>query len=168
EVRVVAGKILPVLWRYFLGLAVIVVYTSSVAGIGFGLVFHLPQATLLAVVVGLFELVPIIGPAATIAIVTLTAVQQAGLFAMVGLIVFAVALRLSIDELVGPLVLGQAARVHPIVVIFAFLSGAILFGIIGLILAIPVAASIKIILGTYYAEPVLDEPRVPRRSVPRS
>lgn len=38
----------------------------------------------------------------------------------IGLIAFIVALRLSIDQVLGPLVLGQAAYVHPIVVIFAF------------------------------------------------
>ena len=37
---------------------------------------------------------------------------------------------------------------------FARFSGAVLFGVIGLLLAVPVAASIKIILTTYYAEPV--------------
>ena len=60
----------------------------------------------------------------------------------------------SIDQLVGPLVLGRAAKVHPVVIIFSFLAGAVLFGAIGLLLAVPVAASIKIVLSIYYSEPV--------------
>jgi predicted PurR-regulated permease PerM len=156
EVNAVSEKVLPLLWRYFLGLAIVVLYTSTAAWVGFGLVFHLPRAPLLAVVVGLLELVPLIGPAASIGIVLLTALQQAGLLAVLGLVGFAVALRLSIDQLVGPLVLGQAARLHPVVIIFSFLSGAVLFGVIGILLAVPVAASIKIVLTTYYAEPVVE------------
>jgi len=35
---------------------------------------------------------------------------------------------------------------------FAFLSGAVIFGIIGLILAVPVAATIRLVLSHYYAE----------------
>jgi predicted PurR-regulated permease PerM len=162
EVRSVANKICPILWRYSLGLAVVVTYASTVAWIGFGLVFHLSRAPLLAVAVGLLELIPLIGPAASIGLVVLVSLQQTGLVAILGLAGFAVALRLSIDQLVGPLVLGQAARLHPVVIIFCFLSGAVLFGVVGLILAVPVAASIKIILATYYAEPVADASRTPK------
>ncbi len=158
EVGAIIEKVLPLLWRSFVGLLVVVTYTTSAAWIGLGLVYHLSRAPLLAVTIGLLELVPLIGPAASIAIVTLNAAQQTGPFAIIGLIVFVVALRISIDQLVGPLVLGQVARLHPVVIIFAFLSGAVLFGVIGLLLAVPVAASIKIVLTTYYAEPV-DESR---------
>jgi predicted PurR-regulated permease PerM len=86
--------------------------------------------------------------------------------AVAGLAGFAIALRLSIDQIVGPLVLGRAAQLHPVVIIFSFLSGAVLFGIIGLLLAVPVAASIKIVLGVYYAEPVGGQ--APSRAGPES
>jgi len=161
EVDRVRGRVLPLLWRYFLGLAIVVTYTSTVAWIGFAWVFHLPRAPLLAIVVGLLELVPLIGPAASIGVIALTALQQAGLMGVLGLIGFALALRLSIDQLIAPLVLGEAARLHPVVIIFCFLSGAVLFGIIGLLLAVPVAASLKIILRIYYAEPVIDGQSTP-------
>jgi predicted PurR-regulated permease PerM len=154
DVDDVLAKIMPLLWRYFFGLMVVVSYTSLLAWIAFGPVFRLPHAPLLAIVVGILELIPIIGPAATLGIVGVTASQQADLTTMVSLFGFAIALRISIDELVGPLVLGRAARLHPAVIIFAFLSGGALFGIIGLLLAVPFAASIKIVLGTYYAEPI--------------
>ncbi len=81
---------------------------------------------------------------------------------MVGLAAFAIALRLSIDQIVGPLVLGRAAQLHPVVIIFAFLTGAALFGIIGLLLAVPFAAAIKIVLMMYYAEPVQNRTPPPR------
>ncbi len=150
----ITAKIRPMLWRYFVGLVAIITYTSSVAAIGFALVFHLPHAPLLSITLGFLELIPVVGPAISMALVCLIAVQQEGLLAVAGLAGFAVALRLSIDQIVGPLVLGHAARLHPVVIIFSFLAGAALFGIVGLLLAIPVAASIKIILGVYYSEPV--------------
>ncbi|HEX4112819.1 MAG TPA: AI-2E family transporter, partial [Stellaceae bacterium] len=102
--------------------------------------------------------IPLIGPAITFVIVGLISAHGASLAGTIGLFAFAVALRLSLDELVAPLVLGQAARLHPAMIIFAFLSGGVLFGIIGLLLAVPVAASIKIILTIYYAEPVANRP----------
>lgn len=166
EVDAVTAKILPMLWRYFAGLVAIVAYTTTIAWIGFAAVFHVPYAVLLAIVVGLLELIPVIGPAASIGLVGLTAIQQTSLFGVAGLAAFAIALRLSIDQIVGPLLLGRAARLHPVAIIFAFLAGAVLFGIIGLLLAVPFAAALKIVLTIYYAEPVKegrDTPTEPAR-----
>lgn len=161
EVDTVTAKILPMLWRYFVGLIAVVIYTTAMGWIGFWLVFHIPHAVLLAIVVGLLELIPVIGPALSIGLIVVSAIQQSSLLTMAGLGIFAVALRISIDQLVGPLVLGRAAKVHPVVIIFSFLAGAVLFGAIGLLLAVPVAASIKIVLSIYYSEPVKGEENSP-------
>lgn len=147
-------KIVPVLRRYLIGIVLVVLYTALVAWIGFGPVFHLPHAALLAIAVGVLELVPVIGPFASATIVGLVAIQQNGIWAAAFLFGFAIALRLSIDNLVGPVVLGQAARIHPVVVIISFVCGAILFGVVGLLLAVPVAVCIKTTLEHYYAEPI--------------
>ncbi len=162
EVNGVVAKILPLLWRYFVGLLVVITYTSTLAWIAFGPIFHVSHAPVLAFAVGLLELIPLIGPAITFVIVGIISAQQADLATTVELFAFAIALRLSLDELMAPLILGTAARLHPVVIIFSFLSGAALFGILGLLLAVPVAASIKIILGIYYAEPVARHATVKR------
>jgi predicted PurR-regulated permease PerM len=147
-------KILPVLRRYLIGLCIVVIYTTTAAWIGFGPVFHLPHAGLLAITVGVLELIPVIGPFASATIVGITAVQQSGIWAAALLFGFAIALRLSIDNVVGPVVLGEAARVHPVVVIISFVCGAILFGVVGLLIAVPAAVCIKVTLEHYYAEPI--------------
>jgi predicted PurR-regulated permease PerM len=74
--------------------------------------------------------------------------------------VYLTALRLSIDELFGPVVLGAAGRVHPVLVIFCFLAGGALFGIIGVITAVPVALIIKTTLAVLYDEPQAGLPDV--------
>jgi predicted PurR-regulated permease PerM len=147
-------KIVPVLRRYLIGLCLVVLYTSTVAWIGFDLIFHLPHAVLLALAVGVLELIPFIGPFASATIVGLIAVQQSGILAAAFLFGFAIALRLSIDNVVGPLVLGEAARVHPVAVIISFVCGAILFGVVGLLIAVPVVVCVKTALEHYYAEPI--------------
>jgi len=62
----------------------------------------------------------------------------------------------SIDNLIGPVVLGEAALIHPVVVIISFVCGAILFGVVGLLIAVPVVVCIKTTLEHYYAEPIAD------------
>ncbi len=65
---------------------------------------------------------------------------------------YAIALRLSIDQIVGPIVLGRAAHVHPVLIIFCFFTGGIVFGIPGVILAVPVALLIRSTLATLYGD----------------
>lgn len=148
--------LVPMLRRYVVGILCVVVYAGSVAYIGLGLVFRAPAAPVLAFAIGFLELIPVIGPITSIVLVGLTGASIGGLTAIL-MMVFALSLRLSIDNLVGPLVLGRAVTVHPVVVIFAFVIGAVLFGIIGLLLAVPTAACVKLILTHYYAEPIAPE-----------
>ena len=150
-------KIIPILRRYLVGIVLVVTYASTVAWIGFGPVFHLANGVLLAITVGILELVPVIGPLASATLVGIVAAQQASLQAAALLVGFVILLRLSIDNLVGPLVLGAATRLHPVVVIAGFVCGAMLFGIVGLLLAVPTAVCIKITLEHYYAEPIKPE-----------
>jgi predicted PurR-regulated permease PerM len=67
-------------------------------------------------------------------------------------VIYAAALRISIDQFIGPIVLGKAAYIHPVLVIFCFLSGALLFGLVGVILAVPTAIAIKSTLTVLYRE----------------
>ena len=65
---------------------------------------------------------------------------------------YATLLRLSIDQLFGPIVLGRAAHVHPVLIIFCFLAGGVVLGIAGIILAVPVALLVKSTLATIYGD----------------
>jgi predicted PurR-regulated permease PerM len=144
----------PVLKRYFLGVLLVVAYASAVAYIGLGLVLGVPHAGFLALLTGLMEMIPVIGPLAAALTAGLVAARYAtGFGAIIAYAVYATALRLSIDQLFGPIALGTAARVHPIVVIFGFLVGAYLFGIVGVVLAVPTAIAVKATLRHLYDEP---------------
>lgn len=144
----------PVLKRYFVGVFLVVAYASAAAYIGLGLVLRLPHAVFLALLTGVMEMIPVIGPFGAALLAGLVAAHNAtGIGAILGYAIYATLLRLSIDQLFGPLVLGSAARVHPMVVIFGFLTGAYLFGLIGVVLAIPIALTIKTTLKYLYDEP---------------
>jgi predicted PurR-regulated permease PerM len=144
----------PVLKRYFIGVLVVVAYAAAAAYVGLGLVLGIPHAVLLALLTGVLEMIPVIGPGAAAVIAGLVAVHSAaGIGAIIAYALYATALRISIDQLFGPLALGTAARLHPVLVIFCFLSGALLFGLVGVIMAVPVALVVKITLALLYDEP---------------
>jgi predicted PurR-regulated permease PerM len=141
----------PVLRRYFLAIAAIVVYASCAAYLGLGLILHLRHALPLALLTGVLELIPVIGPAASGIGAGLVALHQAhGAADIAAYVVYAFALRISIDQLFGPLVLGRAGSISPVLVIFCFIAGGLIYGVAGVILAMPTALGIKVVLSVLY------------------
>ncbi len=141
--------------RYFTGVGVVVLYTVIAAYFGLGFFLHLDHAVILAILTGLLETIPVVGPAASAVMGALAAMNRTTSFAnILAFSVYLVVLRISIDQILGPIVLGKAARVSPVLVMFCFLSGAVLFGISGVILAVPFALSIKVVLEEVYGDPL--------------
>lgn len=144
----------PVLRRYFIGVIVVIVYATIAAYIGLGLVLGLRHAVFLALLTGVLEMIPVVGPGASAVIAGLVAVRHAaGIGPIIAYAIYAAALRLSIDQLLGPLVLGAAAQLHPVVIIFSFLAGGALFGLPGVILAAPMILALKVSLEVVRGEP---------------
>jgi predicted PurR-regulated permease PerM len=153
-VRDVALQSDPMVRRYFVGVVVVVVYSSTAAYLGLGFVLGIPHAALLALMTGLFETIPLVGPIAAAVIAGLVALRHAnGIGPIIAYAIYATTLRLSIDQLLGPVVLGAAARLHPVVVIFCLVAGGALFGIVGIILAVPAALVVRTTLAILYDEP---------------
>ena len=153
-VRHIWMRLDPILKRYFVGVVCVVIYAAVAAYAGLGLVLGIRHAVFLALLTGILEMIPVIGPASAAIIAGLIAIHQAtSIGPIIAYAIYATALRLSIDQLVGPLALGVAARLHPALIMFCFLSGGVLFGIVGIILAVPVALTIKVTLSTLYDEP---------------
>jgi predicted PurR-regulated permease PerM len=149
----IGKRIDPVLKRYFIGLFVIVIYAVIAAYIGLGAILGIDHAFLLALLTGILETIPIIGSTTAAIIAGLVSLHTAtGLSSILAFALYAVLLRLSIDQIVAPLVLGGAANVHPVLIIFCFLIGATLLGIPGVILAVPTALTIKAALATLYGD----------------
>jgi predicted PurR-regulated permease PerM len=146
-------KLSPILRRYFFGVFLVVVYASTAAYIGLGLILDIHHAVFLALITGLLEVIPVVGPAASGTIAGLVAVQQAkSPWNILEYIMYAIALRISIDQFFAPIVLGKAAYLQPVLVIFCFLTGGMLFGVVGVIMAVPAALTVKAFLGEVYGE----------------
>jgi predicted PurR-regulated permease PerM len=151
----VIARLGPILTRYFAGVAVVVIYAGLAAYVGLAIGLRLRHAAFLAALTGVLEILPIVGPALSAVVAGIAAIGQAkSLWSVGAYVIYASALRLSIDQVVGPLVLGRAGRIHPTLVIFCFLAGGALFGVIGVILAVPAALAIKVTLETLYGEAV--------------
>ena len=154
RVRALMREVRPMLFRYVTGVLIIVAYTSVAAWVGIRFILHQPHAEIIALAVGVLELLPVIGPILSGALMAAIAFDRGShLGVALGFVGFAVALRLSIDQVVGPVVLGRTVILHPVVIIFAFLAGGVLFGMLGVLVAIPAAAIVKLVLEAAHCGP---------------
>ena len=91
---------------------------------------------------GLMELVPYVGPFLGAVPPVLVALFQDPITAVWVALLF-IGLQQIEGHIASPLIFGHALRINPLLVIFALLFGAELFGIIGALVALPVAAVVR-------------------------
>ncbi|MEU7144319.1 AI-2E family transporter [Nocardia sp. NPDC046473] len=109
------------------------------------LTFDVPFALVLSVLVAVLDLIPLVGSTlagAIIAVVALTVSLPVSL-ATIGFFIF---LRLVEDYLLAPKIIGRTVQVPAVVTVVAVLLGGALLGIIGALLAIPVAAAVLLLI----------------------
>jgi predicted PurR-regulated permease PerM len=141
----VIGEVALAFGGYVRGTLISMLVIGTITAIGLALL-GVPYALLLGVLAGLCELLPYLGPwiagpvsvvLALIAVGPLKAVEVAILFVL-------------IQELEGnvvePLVMSRSVHIDPLLVIVAVLIGINLLGIIGAILAVPIAAGVQVIV----------------------
>ncbi|WP_245683847.1 AI-2E family transporter [Vulcanibacillus modesticaldus] len=139
------------LGNYIRGQLIVCMIIGVLAYIGY-LFVGLPYALLLALIVGITNIIPYLGPfiGATPAVLVALSVswQLAIKIVIVNLIV-----QIIEGNVVSPQVVGRRLHIHPLFIILSLLIGGQLAGIAGLILAVPVFAIIKVIIqhiGIYY------------------
>jgi predicted PurR-regulated permease PerM len=131
--------------------------TSVVSGVGtyvWLLIFGVPYALLLALVVALFDLIPMVGSTIAGIIVSLVALSK-GVPVGIATAAFYIVYRYLEDYLLNPRVMKHTVKVTPGLTIIATLIGGSLLGLVGALVAIPVAATIHLLL---------DEVAIPRQN----
>lgn len=122
--------------------------TSVVAGFGTTIwltIFGVPYAFLLGLFVAILDLVPVIGSTLGGIVVSLVALTR-GLPVAAATAGFYVFYRLFEDYLLVPRVMNRTVRISPGLTIIATLLGAALWGLIGALVAIPIAAGIRLVI----------------------
>lgn len=153
------------LGRYIRGQVILVSLMSAVTTVGLT-VLGVPYSVLLGIMTGVLETIPFVGPITAGAIACLVALGHPNPFGWSQMVYVGVVaimytiLRHAEDYLVIPTVIGRAVRLHPAVVIFALLSGGAVFGLLGIFLAVPVAATLRLVV-IYVVAKLRDEDPFP-------
>ncbi len=133
--------------------AVIVGVMLSVGYWAIGLEFWL----LIGLVGGLLNIVPFLGPWVGGFLGVLVAVTTADVPTAIWAVVVAVIVQQIDNNFISPSVLKATVRLHPAVTLLSLVLGGALAGIWGVIIAVPLVASIKILLGHWWRTRVLDQ-----------
>ncbi len=131
--------------QLLLGLALAVITTVVCLAVG------VPYAGVLGLIAGVMELVPTLGPVIAMIPAVLVALFQGSSFLPLGNFWFAVlvaGLYIVIQQIEGnlllPRILGRSLNLHPLLVLIAIIVGGSLAGILGMLLAAPVLATLRI------------------------
>jgi predicted PurR-regulated permease PerM len=123
------------------------------------LLIGLPNALVLALIAGLLEAIPMIGPllgAIPAALVALSIAPDK----LVWVIVATVVIQQLENSLLVPRVMSKAVGVNPFVTLLALFAFSSMFGIAGALMAIPLAATIQLMLNRFVFHPAAMEPEV--------
>lgn len=126
---------------YMRGQLICSVINSLAAWVGLALLGH-PYAGLVAIITFFMHFVPVIGPFASAALATLLALFESPWLALWSLVAMAVAANVT-DNVISPLIMRSAVKIHPVLSIVGIVIGNCLGGIVGMVLAIPLTAAIR-------------------------
>ncbi|WP_026677272.1 AI-2E family transporter [Fictibacillus gelatini] len=113
------------------------------------LIIGLDYALLLAIIAMVTNVVPYLGPIIAISPAIIIAFISSP-FMLLKLAIVWVIVQLLEGKLISPQIMGKTLHIHPITVIFVILTAGNLFGIIGIILAVPGYAILKVIVTHLY------------------
>jgi predicted PurR-regulated permease PerM len=114
-------------------------------------ILGVPYALSLGIVVGFFDLIPLVGATIGAIVVVLATLTVDFPTATIVWVAFVIVYQRFENYLVQPLVYGRTLNVNPLVTILGVLAGASLLGILGALLAIPIAAAVQIVLHDWWA-----------------
>jgi predicted PurR-regulated permease PerM len=154
-----AGEVLPMagvaMVQWMKGTALAMLFVGTTATVGLWLI-GVPAALALGLIAGLLEFIPYFGPALSFIPATIVALAISPKMALwvVGLYIVVQSLESTV---VTPLLMSQMVKLPPALTLLFQTMMAALFGFLGLLLAVPILATAKILIEELWVESVADE-----------
>ncbi|WP_410217488.1 AI-2E family transporter [Paracoccus sp. (in: a-proteobacteria)] len=144
------------LGRWMAGQAFDMFVVAILAGIGLWLL-GVPLAFILALIAGITNIVPIVGPFASGAIAVLVSLSQ-GVETAVYVAILFTAIQMFEGEVLMPLIQRYAVELPPALTILAIVAFGGLFGFVGVVLATPLLIVVMLLVQRIYVQDLLGDP----------
>ena len=106
-------------------------------------------AVLLGFMIGLFNIIPYFGAIVAVAISILITIITGGVSQTLIMAIVVIILQQIDSNIINPKIIGNSLEISPLLVIFAVTVGGAYFGVLGMFLAVPVAAVLKILINDW-------------------
>lgn len=106
-------------------------------------------AVLLGIMIGLFNMIPYFGAIIAVIISAIITFITGGFSQAVWMIIIVTILQQVDANIINPKIVGDSLKISPLLVIFAVTVGGAYFNILGMFLAVPVAAVLKVLIGDF-------------------
>lgn len=136
--------------QIFLG---IIIFAINLIGLS---LLKVNYALTIAIISGLLEVLPIIGPIVSGALAVTIALTQSPLLALI-VLAWYILVQLVENHILVPQVMKKSLGLNPIAVILAVIIGGKLLGIVGILVAVPVAATVGVLLEEFVKKQDLEE-----------
>ncbi len=138
-------------------------------GVAFGLglfILRVPYALTLGVIGAVLEIIPYVGGLITIVLAILVAATTGKIWLIVAALVW-YAIVVNVEaHVVAPKLVGEIVGLHPLVVVLALFLGAEVLGILGALLAVPLAVIVQTLLDEFWTFSDADTNAKPETSLP--
>ena len=140
----IANRIKNKIGNWFAGqlLLMLIIFILDFAALSF---FHIPYALVLALLAGLLEIVPYLGPIISAILASLVGFLISPVTGLIVLGILTIIQQLE-SNIIVPQLMKKVVGLNPIFVILALLIGAKLGGTLGAILAVPIATAINVVI----------------------
>ena len=112
-------------------------------------VIGVKYAVLLGFMIGLFNIIPYFGAIIAVAISILITLITGGISQTLIMAIVVIVLQQIDSNIINPKIIGNSLEISPLLVIFAVTVGGAYFGVLGMFLAVPVAAVLKILINDW-------------------
>lgn len=132
------------LGNYIRGQLLVCLIVAIIATTGL-LLIGMPYAVILGIFIGVTNIIPYFGPIIGALPVAIIAFTESLHLVLLGLMVN-FGIQLVEGNILSPLIVGKSLHMHPILIMFALIVGGEVGGIVGLILAVPILAILKVVI----------------------
>jgi len=158
EVSYVANEVGSSLGSFVRGqlLVAAIVGIASSAGMA---IIDLPFWILVGLIAGLLNLIPFLGPLVGGALAAVVALLNGDVTQAVGAVVIFTAIQQVDNHVITPLVQRTRVKLSPLVIVLALIIGGSLAGLLGVLIAVPATAAVRIVAGHLWRTRVLGQSR---------
>ena len=138
-----AGEINVLIAGFIQGQLLIAVIVAALEIVGLSIA-GVKYAFILGIIGGIANIIPYFGPFIGVVPAVTIALLDSPLRALFAVLVFVIVQQID-NAVITPRIMSERCGMHPLLIIFVVLLGGSLFGVLGLILAVPATAVIKVI-----------------------